>query len=140
MDARALEAQSLYWQVYGGVNLSQAEREATLARMAQLHEEIATERLAQNDSLGWSDYYAAVTAWGEADHLQEARSLLHRALRSVDDFPAIRQQVIHELEELRCWLDQREASGWNQSDLFFENTEIVRLNLSRHGDRLALVG
>jgi hypothetical protein len=117
MDSRALEAQSLYWQVHGGTSLSPELREATLIKMAQLHEEIAQERLAQNDSLGWSDFYAAVTAWGEADRFQEARSLVHLGIQRAGAFPAVHPQVIHELEALGHWLDQREADLSNRSGL-----------------------
>ncbi|MGC8642939.1 MAG: hypothetical protein ACP5XB_24035 [Isosphaeraceae bacterium] len=117
MDSRVLEAQSLYWQVHGGANLSSELREATLIRMAQLHEEIAQERLDQDDSLGWSDFYAAVTAWGEADRLQEARSLVHLGIQRAGAFPAIRSEIIHELDEQRRWLDRREADLSNQSGL-----------------------
>jgi predicted alpha-1,6-mannanase (GH76 family) len=122
MDSRALEAQALYWHVSGGARLSREERGAAFVKMAHLHEEIAEERLSQNDSLGWSDVYAGVTAWREADRFQEARSLVQMVLHRAEDFPEIRQQVIHELEELGRWLDQREADHSNRSGLSLPTT------------------
>jgi len=102
MDRRIARAQRLHWEIEAllrlgvhGAGLRAKRREA-----AALHEELACERIAQDDLLGWTDLFAAITYWAEAGHSLHAFELLqfgtHIAIGA----------VVSELEALRTWMTE----------------------------------
>jgi hypothetical protein len=125
-------AQELYWLVYGTGTVPQPERLNELLEMAQLHEDIARDRLGRDDASGWIDLYAAVTAWGDAGRLRHARSLISEARQWAGRFPAMHHDIKRELLEHDRWLDRKLD--------FLEIEPLIRRNLERDGNRLALVG
>ena len=100
-------AQQLYWLVYGAGNVPQPGRTADLVEMAQLHEEIARDRLGEGDDRGWVHLYAALTAWGDADRLEHARILISSARQWARRFPAMQDDIDQEILEFESWLDRK---------------------------------
>lgn len=106
MDPRVERAQQLFWEVEAlrkkgvyPVALPQ------LLEMARLHEERACELLQAGDPDGWTDLFAAVTAWGEARRRDEADRLLTRG-RAFVAAPGAKQTAVGtELRRLEAWLD-----------------------------------
>jgi len=106
MDPRVERAQQLFWEVEAlrrkGVYPAALPR---LLEMARLHEERACELLQAGDPDGWTDLFAAVTAWGEARRRDEANRLLTRGHEFVV-VPGAKQAAIEtELRRLEAWLD-----------------------------------
>jgi hypothetical protein len=105
IDVRVQEAQQLFWQVETLRSLGVPYKAivAKLDRMAQLHEELAKDLLSRAAPVGWTDLFAAITAWGEAGKEHRARSLLRfgtQAAKSFEGQDALRS----ELERLEGWL------------------------------------
>ncbi len=104
-DARAQEAQELFWQVETLRSLRVSHRAIApkLVRMAQLHEDRARELLNQQCSAGWIDLFAAITAWGEAGREPCARDLLLFGTQLAQGFDG-RDSLLDELGHLKSWL------------------------------------
>jgi hypothetical protein len=132
MDQRMERAQELYWLIYGTGGVPQPERFKELLEMAQLHEEIARDRLGQDDDRGWIDLYAAVTTWGDGGRLRHARALISEARQWAERFPAMQRAIKRELLEHDRWLDKKLV--------FLDFQPLIQRNLQRDGNRLALVG
>ena len=132
MDPRIERAQELYWRIYGPGHTLQAGHSSDLVEMAGLHEAIARDRLGQDDALGWIDLYAAVTVWGDAGRLPHAHSLIAWGRERATGFPSMRDDILRELSALERWLEQKPA--------FIEFSDLIRRNLARDVDRLALIG
>jgi hypothetical protein len=124
-------AQELYGLVYGFDGVPQPGHLNELLEMAQLHEDIARDRLGRDDASGWIDLYAAVTVWGDAGRLRHAKALISEARRWADRFPTMRRAIKRELLEHERWLDKKID--------FLEIDPLIRRNLERDGNRLALV-
>ncbi len=106
MDPRVERAQQLFWEVEAlrekGVYPAALPQ---LLEMARLHEERACELLPAGDPDGWTDLFAAVTAWGEARRRDEADRLLTRA-RVFAAVPGAKLATVEtELRRLEAWLD-----------------------------------
>ena len=111
MDPRVERAQQLFWEV-------EAQRQTgvypaalpQLLEMAQLHEQRARELLQAGDTDGWTDLYAAVTAWGEARRRSEADRLLVAGRRFAASLACGRADVEQELHHLEALLDSLPAA------------------------------
>jgi hypothetical protein len=106
MDARVEQAQRLFWEIsllrqYGAARAALPK----LTEMARLHEKRAIELLDQADSDGWIDFYAAITAWGEAGQKADADRLLQEGHRRAIQFPYGRENIDQQLNALRAWLN-----------------------------------
>jgi hypothetical protein len=132
MDPRVNRAQELYWRTYGIGGIPQAGHRGDFVEMAGLHEAIARDLLDRGDALGWIDLYAAVTVWGDAGRLQHAHSLISWGRSQALEFPYMEDDITSELSELERWLEQKHA--------FVEVPDLVRRNLAKDVDRLALIG
>jgi hypothetical protein len=75
-----------------------------LAEMAALHEGIARDRLDRGDGTGWIDWYAALTALGDAGRIDDARILIAEGRRRPDGFLASKAAIEQELAEFEKWL------------------------------------
>jgi hypothetical protein len=104
MDPRIERAQELYWRVYGAGHTPKAGCWDELMEMAQLHEGIARDRLDRGDGEGWIDWYAALTALGDAGRIEDARRLIAEGRRRADKFLASRPDIERELFEFEDWL------------------------------------
>ena len=111
MDPRIERAQELYWRVYGSGHTPQAGRLSELVEMAQLHEGIARDRLDRGDARGWIDWYAALTALGDAGRIEDARGLIAEGRRRADGFIASRPAIERELSEFEQWLRAKPGAG-----------------------------
>jgi hypothetical protein len=104
-DQRVKEAQQLFWRIETLRSLQVPHRAiaAHLNQMARLHEERAKELLSRQDVDGWTDLFAAITAWGEAGSEPSARTLLRFGERMAANFDG-RDLLLSELERLESWL------------------------------------
>ncbi len=106
-DARIEEAQRLFWEIQALRELGAGRRALVpkLVHMAELHEARARELLARTDAEGWTDFFAAVTAWANAGHGHHARDMIELA-----DSEAVRftgsAHLKEELRRLTEWLGQ----------------------------------
>jgi len=75
-----------------------------LIDMAQLHEERGRELLLRRDFDGWTDWFAAITAWAEAGRLRDARRLVAQGYHFVGSFVTARDDIEHHLGELDAWM------------------------------------
>jgi hypothetical protein len=106
MDPRVEKAQQLFWEI--SVLRQQGAQRATLqklTRMSRLHEERALELLSSSNADGWTDLYAAITAWGEAGARSEADRLLHKGREMAAWFRPGQENIEKELDQLEAWLD-----------------------------------
>ena len=106
MDPREEQAQRLFWEIE--LLRSQNAERAVLPRlrkMAELHQERAWELLSARDPDGWTDLYAAITAWGEAGLTSKATQLISQGRQVVDQYPDGQKNLNKQLDELRAWLD-----------------------------------
>ncbi len=111
LDPRIERVQPLDWRVYGSGNTPQAGCLNELVEMAQLHEEMARERLDQGDGRGWIDWYAAPTALGAAGRIEEARSLISEGRQRADGFVTSKPIIDRELSEFEKWLRAKPVDG-----------------------------
>jgi len=106
MDSRIERAQQLFWEIeavrQNGVYPAAL---AQLLEMARLHEEGARELLQAGNSDGWTDLFAAVTAWGEARQRSEADRLLAVGRGFAVAMGPDNEGVGNELHRLAVWLD-----------------------------------
>jgi hypothetical protein len=79
--------------------------------MAQLHEEIARDRLDRGDAAGWIDWYAAMTALGDAGRIEDARRLIAEGRLRADEFLASKPDIERELSEFEKWLPAKPVDG-----------------------------
>jgi hypothetical protein len=110
MDPRKQRTQQLFWEVEA--LQKQGWHQAALPKlleMACLHEEYALERLNAGKLDGWIDLFAAITAWGEAGRRTEADRLLVEGSRFASTYDKGRENLEHELQELKAWLDSLPA-------------------------------
>jgi hypothetical protein len=84
MDLRVERARELYWRSYGTGNRPQPAYSRDLVEMAQLHEDVAKDRLGRDDGRGWIDLYAAVTAFGDAGRVDDVRRLISEFVKESD--------------------------------------------------------
>ncbi|WP_438032383.1 hypothetical protein [Sorangium sp. So ce204] len=105
-DPRANEAQQLFWQVEILRSLGAPHKAIALKlhRMASLHEERARELLSRLDADGWTDLFAAITAWGEAGSEPSARRLLRFGEHVAKSFDG-QDLLLSELDRLKTWLE-----------------------------------
>lgn len=104
MDPRIHRAQKLYWEIYGTGTTPRAGCLDELVEMAELHEGVARDRLDQGDGKGWIDWYAALTALGDAGRIEDARRLIAEGRRRVDAFLSSKAAIERELSEFESWL------------------------------------
>jgi uncharacterized protein with von Willebrand factor type A (vWA) domain len=104
-DARANEAQQLFWQIEALRSLGAPSKAIfpKLDRMARLHEDRAKELLSLQDAHGWTDLFAAITAFGEAGSEPHARALLRYGEDASRQFDG-RDLLLAELARLEVWL------------------------------------
>jgi len=105
MDRCVEQAQRLFWEIK---NLREqgACRLVTrkLVEMAHLHENRARELLARQDPYGWTDLYAAITAWAEAGCINEAFKLVREGRDLSSSLPEGNENVDRQLAELDHWI------------------------------------
>ncbi len=106
MDPRVDETQRLFWQVkylreQGACRLVTRK----LIDMGHLHEARGRELLTRRDFDGWTDWFAAITAWAEAGSTHEAKRLLEQGRRFALSFEKGKRDVERQLEELDAWID-----------------------------------
>ena len=111
MDPRIERAQELYWRVYGTGRTPEPGCLSELVEIAQLHEGIARDRLDRGDDRGWIDWFAALTALGDAGRIEDAHCLIAEGRRRADEFIAARPAIERELSELEKWLRAEAAGG-----------------------------
>jgi hypothetical protein len=106
MDSRVERAQQLFWEIEAmrakglyPIALTQ------LQEMARLHEERARELLQAGDLDGWTDLFAAVTAWGEARQRSEADRLLAVGVGFAASMGPEKAAIENELRKQVAWLD-----------------------------------
>ncbi|MHB1556811.1 MAG: hypothetical protein ACYC61_04935 [Isosphaeraceae bacterium] len=104
MDPRIDRAQRLYWDIYGAGTTPRAGCLDELMEMAELHEGIARDRLDRGDGTGWIDWYAALTALGDAGRIEDARRLVAEGRRRADAFLSSKTAIERELSEFESWL------------------------------------
>src|SRR5688572_9508088 len=105
MDSRLVQAQQLFWEVEDLRRQQPGQPPvAQLTRMAQLHQERALELLNKGNADGWTDFWAAVTAWGEARAQKEAEHLLAAGRQFAAGLRQGRESVDVQLNELEQWL------------------------------------
>jgi hypothetical protein len=106
MDQRIDQAQKLFWEV-SRLRESGLHRLAVrkLVQMAAVHEARAMELLRTAQADGWADLYAAVTAWGDAGHRNEANALIEQGRELLTLFPDGTQNIEQQLNELGAWLE-----------------------------------
>jgi hypothetical protein len=104
-DTRAERAQELFWRIadlrdrgLGGTPILVMLRE-----MARLHEDRARELLNREDLGGWTDLFAAVTAWAEAGEARRVRSLLDLGYDQASRVSDGRDAIETELRGLAEW-------------------------------------
>jgi hypothetical protein len=106
MDPRVERAQQLFWEVEAlrknGVCPAALPQ---LLEMARLHEERARELLQVGDVDGWTDLFAAITAWGEARQRGETERLLAVGRGFAAALGSGKAKVEEELCQLEAWLD-----------------------------------
>jgi hypothetical protein len=105
MDPRVDETQRLFWEVkhlrkQGACRLVTRK----LIDMAYLHEARGRELLTRCDSDGWTDWFAAITAWAEAGSTHEAERLLEQGRRFATSLEDGRGNVERQLDELDAWI------------------------------------
>lgn len=105
MDPRIEETQRLFWEVKylrgrGACRLVTRK----LIDMAHLYEARGRELLTRRDPDGWTDWYAAITAWAEAGSMHEAERLVERGRIFATCFDDGRENIERQLEELDAWL------------------------------------
>jgi hypothetical protein len=110
MDPRVEQTQRLFWEIehlrpQGACRLVTRK----LIAMAHLHEERGRELLTHRDPDGWTDWYAAITAWAKAGSMDEARRLVREGCRLAGLFADGQDNVLRQLEELDAWIDSRVA-------------------------------
>ena len=106
MDPRVERTQQLYWEVEAfrqkGVYPAALPQ---LLEMARLHEERARELLQAGDPAGWTDLFAAVTAWGEARRRIDADRVLTAGHGFAASLGPNKANVEKELRQLETWLN-----------------------------------
>lgn len=104
-DLRVKEAQQIFWQIAMLRSLGAPHKAiaSKLDRMALLHEARAKELLNRQDADGWTDLFAAITAWGEAGSEPPARYLLRFGADIAERFDG-RDLLLSELGRLESWL------------------------------------
>ena len=105
MDPRVDEAQRLFWEIeylreQGACRLVTRK----LIDMAHLHEARGQELLTRCDFDGWTDWFAAITAWAEAGSTHEAERLLERGRRFAKALEDGKEIVERQLDELEAWI------------------------------------
>lgn len=106
MDPRVVQAQQLFWEIEALRRQQPGQPPvAKLTQMAQLHQARALELLQKGDADGWTDLYAAVTAWGEAGARTEAEHLLSVGRQLAAGRAQGRANVEGQLNELEQWLN-----------------------------------
>ena len=105
MDPRVDETQRLFWEVkylreQGACWLVTRK----LIDMAHLHEARGRELLMRCDFDGWTDWFAAITAWAEAGSTHEAKRLLEQGRRFAASLEDGRGNVERQLDELDAWI------------------------------------
>ncbi len=110
MDLRVEKAQRLLWEIEALKSLQhQRATRAVLPQlreMAALHRERALELLPSGDAEGWTDLFAAVTAWGEAGARSEAEQLLETGRQLARSFSQGQENIVQQLNDLEAWLDE----------------------------------
>ncbi len=106
MDPRVERAQQLFWEI-AMLKRERAFRPCIekLVEMATLHEDRAFELLQCLASDGWTELYAAITAWGEAGSRHEAERLIEFGRSRAGLLLAGEGAVHDQLAELESWLD-----------------------------------
>jgi hypothetical protein len=82
-----------------------------LVEMARLHEEIARDWLDRGNDSGWIDWYAALTALGDAGRIEEARGLILEGRRRAEGFVTSKPAIDQELSAFEKWLRAKAAEG-----------------------------
>ena len=105
MDPRVDETQRLFWEVkylrkQGACRLVTRK----LIDMAYLHEARGRELLMRRDFDGWTDWFAAITAWAEAGSTHEAERLLEQGRRFATLLENGRGNIERQLDELDAWI------------------------------------
>lgn len=111
MDPRIDRAQQLYWEIYGTGTTPRTGCLDELVEMAELHEGVARDRLDQGDARGWIDWYAALSALGDAGRLEDARRLIAEGRRRADAFLSSKADIERELSDFEGWLGTRIVVG-----------------------------
>jgi hypothetical protein len=111
MDPRVERAQQLFWEIEalrkkGGSAAAMPQ----LVEMARLHEERARELLQAGDPDGWTDLFAAVTAWGEARQRSDADRVLAAGRGFAHSLGDEKASVENELRRLEEWQDSLPAA------------------------------
>ena len=106
MDPRVERAQVLLCQI-DDLRVRGAGEAAVLLRlreMAALHEERGRELLSGNVPGGWTDLFAAITAWAEAGSRRRAEDLLSEGRQRAGRLHEGRENIEAELDDLERWL------------------------------------
>lgn len=106
-DDRVERAQKLYWEVEALRRLEAGRKSIApkLLEMAGLHEELGRELLVNRSAEGWTDLFAAVTAWAEAGRSERATNLLDWSRTQVPNF-AGRENLNAEIDHMASWVEQ----------------------------------
>lgn len=105
MDKRIEHAQQLFWEIGRLRDVgSHGVAVRKLVQMARIHEELALELLQSREPDGWTDLYAAITAWGEAGHKSDAQRLIFEGRRLSASLADGGENIERQLDELGGWL------------------------------------
>lgn len=105
MDPRVSKAQQLFWETAALKKKGElSAARPKFAEMGKLHQDRAEELLQAGDADGWIDFYAAVTAWGEAGEITRAKDLILQGEQLASTFPDGQDNIRTELADLGKWL------------------------------------
>lgn len=105
MDPRVSKTQQLFWETSALKKKGEfSAARPNFAEMATLHQERGEELLRGGNPDGWIDFYAAVTAWGEAGESTRAKDLIRQGELLAASFPEGKENIRTELAHLDTWL------------------------------------